>query len=144
MTKVIDLLSGLEAEITKEASEASALNSEKETWCKDTTTNLGFEIKTGTSEVEELQAKIGKEAAAINSLGEQIEQLAADIASDDKDLKAAKKVRATEAEDFASEEKELTETISALSRATAILQKEMAKSGGAALVQVQSATGVIQ
>jgi len=144
MTKVIDLLSGLEAEITKEASEASALNSEKETWCKDTTTNLGFEIKTGTSEAAELQAKIGKEAAAINSLGEQIEQLAGSIASDDKDLQAAKAVRATEAADFASEETELKETISALTRATGILQKEMAKSGGAALVQVQSATGVIQ
>merc|ERR1719293_624373 len=144
MTKVIDLLSGLEAEITKEASEASALNSEKETWCKDTTTNLGFEIKTGTSEAAELQAKIGKEAAAINSLGEQIEQLAGSIASDDKDLQAAKAVRATEAADFASEETELKETISALTRATGILQKEMAKSGGAALVQVQSATSVIQ
>merc|ERR1719463_1000710 len=112
MTKVIDLLSGLEAEIKKEASEAAALNSEKETWCKDTTTNLGFEIKTGTSEVAKLQAKIGKEAAAINSLGEQIEQLAGSIASEDTELK---------------------ETISALTRATGILQKEMAKSGGAAL-----------
>lgn len=144
MTKVMELISGLISQINKEADEAASLNSEKQAWCKDTATNLGFEIKTGTSDSEKLQATIGKAAATINSLGEKIEELAADLATDDKDLKAATAVRETEAADFAADEKELTETISALQRATAILQKEMAKSGGAALVQVQSASGVIK
>merc|ERR1719230_450548 len=129
--KVIELLSGLEAQIQKEGEESAKLNKEKEEWCKDVATNLGFEIKTGTSEVEKLTAAIGKEPAAA-------------IAKDEKDLAAATKIREAEASDFAAEEKELAETISALQRAIGILQREASKSGGAAFVQVKSAASVIQ
>merc|ERR1719282_1920292 len=105
--KVIELLSNLEAQIKKEGEESAKLNSEKEGWCKDTATNLGFEIKTGSSEVDELKATIGKEAAAISSLASKVEALAAAIAKNDKDLAAATKIRGEEAADFATEEKEL-------------------------------------
>jgi chromosome segregation ATPase len=142
--KVIELLSSLEAQIQKEAEEAAKLNSEKEGWCKDTATQLGFEIKTGSSEVESLKAAIGKEAATISSLASKVEDLAATIAKDDADLAAATKIRGEEASDFTAEEKELTETLSAIQRAISILEREMAKSGGAALVQIQSAGSVIQ
>jgi len=142
--KVIELLSGLEAQIQKEGEASAKLNSEKEEWCKDVATNLGFEIKTGTSEVEELTAAIGKEAAAISTLASKVEELGAAIATDDKDLAAATKIREAEAGDSAAEEKELAETISALQRAIGILQREMSKSGGAAFVQVKSSASVIQ
>jgi len=141
ISKVTQLLVGLADQITKEGEEAAALKAEKDTFCKDTATNLGFEIKTGTDDVAELEAKIGKEAAAISSLGEKIEALAASIAKDDKDLQAASKIRTEEIGDFEAEEKELTETIDSIQRATGILEKEL---GGAALVQVQNAGGVIQ
>jgi len=110
--KVIDLLSSLEAQIQKEGEESAKLNSEKEAWCKDTAVNLGFEIKTGSSEADELKAAIGKEAATISTLASKVEDLASTIAKDDKDLAAATKIRGEEAADFAAEEKELTETIS--------------------------------
>jgi predicted nucleic acid-binding Zn-ribbon protein len=143
--KVIELLSSLEAQIQKEGEESAKLNSEKEGWCKDTAVNLGFEIETGSSEVEELKATIGKEAATIATLASKVEDLAATIAKDDKDLVAATKIRVEEAADFATEEKELTETISAVQRAIGVLQREMAKTGGAAFVQVnKGAASVIQ
>jgi hypothetical protein len=142
--KVIELLSSLEAQIQSEAEESAKLNSEKEGWCKDTSVNLGFEIKTRSSEVDELKAVIGKEAASISTLASKVEDLAATIAKNDKDLAAATKIRGAEAADFAAEEKELTETISALQRAIGILQKEMSKASGAAFVQVKSAASVIQ
>jgi predicted nucleic acid-binding Zn-ribbon protein len=142
--KVIELLSNLEAHIQKEGEESAKLNSEKEGWCKDTATQLGFEIKTGSSEVDKLKAAIGKEAASITSLASKVEDLAATIAKNDKDLAAATKIRGEEESDFVAEEKELSETISALQRAIGILQREMAKSGGAAFVQVQTAGSVIQ
>jgi len=142
--KVIELLSSLEAQIQREAEESAKLNSEKEGWCKDTAVNLGFEIKTGSSEVDELKAAIGKEAATISTLSSKVEDLAATIAKNDKDLAAATKIRGEEAVDFAEEEEELTETISALQRAISILQREMSKAGGAAFVQVKGAASVIQ
>jgi len=144
IAKVTELLAGLEAQITKEGEEAAKLKAEKDTWCKDTATNLGFEIKTGTDDVADLEATIAKEAAAISGLGEKIEELAASIAKDDKDLQAASKIRAEEIGDFEKEEKELMETIDTLQRAIGVLEKELAKSGSAALVQVQSAGGVVQ
>jgi chromosome segregation ATPase len=142
--KVIELLSGLEAQIQKEGEASAKLNNEKEEWCKDVTTNLGFEITTGSGEVDKLKATIDKEAAAISTLASKVEELGAAIATDEKDLKAATWIREREAGDFAAEEKELAETISALQRAIGILQREMSKSGGAAFVQVKSAASVIQ
>jgi chromosome segregation ATPase len=144
LTKVIELLGKLEAEIVKEGEDSAALNSEKETWCKDTSVNLGFEIKTGKAKVADLTAKIDKEAATITTLASKVEDLAAKIAKDDADLKAADKIRKEERADFEAEEAELEETVSALQRAIAVLERELSKSGGAALVQVESAGGVIQ
>jgi len=142
--KVLELMSGLEATIVKETGEAAKLKAEKDTWCKDTTVNLGFEITTGTNDVAELEAKIAKETAAISSLTEKVEELAGQIAKDDKDLQAAMKIRAEEVGDFEAEEKELVATIDTLQRAIGVLERELAKSGGAALVQVQSAGTVVQ
>merc|ERR1719203_2318158 len=130
IAKVTELLSGLEAQITKEGEEAARLKAEKDTWCKDTATNLGFEIKTGTDDVADLEATIAKKAAAISGLGEKIEELAGSIAKDDKDLQAASKIRGEEIGDFEKEETELMETIDTLQRAIGVLEKEMAKSAG--------------
>ena len=94
--KVLELMSRMEATILKETGEAAKLKAEKDTWCKDTSVNLGFEIKTGTSDVAELEAKIAKETAAVSSLTEKVEELAGQIAKDDKDLQAASKIRTEE------------------------------------------------
>jgi len=142
--KVLELMSKIEASIVHETEEAAKLKAEKDTWCKDTAVNLGFEIKTGTSDVAELEAKIAKEIASISSLTEKTEELAGQIAKDDKDLQSATKIRAEEVGDFEAEEKELAATIDTLRRAIAVLERELAKSGGAALVQVQSAGTVVQ
>ena len=104
--KVLELMSKIEASIVQETEEAAKLKAEKDTWCKDTAVNLGFEITTGTSDVADLEAKIAKETAAISSLTEKIEELAGQIAKDDKDLQAATKIRAEEVGDFEAEEKE--------------------------------------
>jgi len=144
INKVLELISGLEATIVKETAEAAKLKAEKDTWCKDTAVNLGFEIKTGTDDVAELEAKIAKEAAAISSLTEKIDELAGQIAKDDHDLQAATKIRTEEVDDFEAEEKELVVTIDTMRRAIGVLEKELSKGGGAALVQVQSANTVVQ
>ena len=102
-------------------------------WCEDRNRNLGFEIKTGNMQVEELKASIAQEGSLSMSLAAKIEVLAAGLAAAEAGLKAATKVRNREAKNFVAEDKELDETIDVLQRAIRIIEREM--QGGASMLQ---------
>jgi len=136
--KVLSMLSNLETKIIKEGKASQTTYDEFSEWCEDRSRNVGFEIKDGKSEVSEQKATIQSSTAGITSLNAKIEELADSISSDDADLSAASKIRATEKADFGATEKDLVETIDILERAVLILEREM-KKGGAAMVQVQKA-----
>jgi len=140
--KVIQMMSDLEGKIIGEGKDAQKTYDEFAEWCEDRSKELGFEIKTGKSEVADLTATIHDETAKIDAATSKIDDLSGDIASDEADLKAATKIREKEAADFAAEEKELTEVIDMLQRAIAILEKEMA--GGASMMQLKSAGNLEQ
>jgi len=140
--KVISMLSDLQAKIIKEGEVAQKEYDEFAEWCEDRSRNLGFEIKTGKAEVESLTASIAEEEATIGELTAKVEELVAAVASNDKDLKAATKIRSKESKDFAAEEKELMETIDMLTRAAGILEREM--KGGASMTQLKSASSLAQ
>merc|ERR1719197_830297 len=136
------MISDLEAKVIGEGKDAQKAYDEYAEFCEDKSRQLGFEIKTGKANVEELTATIEEETSASAALESKIEDLSNDIQTDEADLAAATKIRNKEAADFAAEEKELTEVLSMLERATAILTREMAKSGGAAMLQLKSATSL--
>merc|ERR1711871_1313512 len=106
---------------------AKKLFEEFSEWCEDTSKTLEYEIKTGEGDAEDLKAAIDKETSTSLALNSKIEELSGSIQTGEADLKAATVIRAKEASDFAAEEKELVEVISMLERATAILEREMAK-----------------
>jgi len=139
--KVIQMLADLETKVIGEGRDAQKAYDEYAEFCEDKSRQLGFEIKTGKANVEELQATIQQETSASAELESKIEDLSSDIQRDEADLAAATKIRNKEAADFAVEEKELTDVISMLERATAILTREMAK-GGAAMLQMKSASSL--
>merc|ERR1719440_763257 len=112
-------------------------------WCEDRSMKLGFEIKTGKASVAELTATIDEETSTSAALETKIEELSNDIKTDEADLDAATKIRAQENKDFKAEEKELTEVLSMLERATSILSKEMAKSAGS-MLQVKTASTITE
>ena len=113
-------------------------------FCEDRSRELGFEIKTGKQGVKDLEAAIANEAATIESLNAKIEELASGIATDEADLKSATDIRTKEQGAFEAEEKELIDVIGTLARAVGIIEKEMAKTGSASMMQMQSATSVVQ
>jgi predicted nucleic acid-binding Zn-ribbon protein len=121
ITKVLEMLADLETKIIKEGEVAQKEYAEYAEWCEDKSKDLQYEIKTGKSQVAELDATIAKEAATIEELTAKIEDLSAKVATADADLKSATEIRAKEAADFAAEEKELSEVLSALTRAIGIL-----------------------
>merc|ERR1719247_2223074 len=135
------MISDLQTKIIGEGKDAQKAYDEYAEWCEDRSKNLGFEIKTGKANVEELKATIEEETSSAAALSTKIEELSNDIKTDESDLAAATSIREKEAADFAAEEKELTEVISMLEHATSILEKEMAMSG-AAMVQLKTATSI--
>jgi len=142
VSKVMSMLSDLEAKIIKEGEAAQATYDEFSEWCEDRSKNVGFEIKTGKAEIADLSATIEKETANAAALSTKIEELSGSIASNEADLAAATKIRNEEAADFAVEEKETTEVIGMLERAIAILEREM-KKGGASMMQLQNTKTVV-
>jgi len=140
--KVLSMLSDLQAKIVREGADAQKVYDEFSEFCEDRSRNLGFEIKTGKAEVQDLNAAIANENAKAESLTAKIEELASDIATDEADLAAATQIRDKERAAFEAEEKDLTDVIDTLERAIQIVSKEM--SGGASMVQLKSARSVVQ
>jgi hypothetical protein len=139
ISKTLDLLAGLQAKIIKEGTAAQQEYDEYSEWCEDRSKNVDYEIRTGKSNVEDLKAHIAEEKAIQSELSSKIEELASGLATASADLKAATGIRATEAADFAAEEKELADVVDTLERAIRVLSR----GGGAALVQMKNAGNVV-
>jgi len=130
---VISLMDELTAKITAQGEAEAKSYKEYVAWCDDASANVKFEIKTGQSKKESLQAAIAKETNDAGASASKIEDLAASITSDGTQLGEATAVREREAADFAASEAELVDSVGTLGRAINIIQREMAKNP--ALVQ---------
>lgn len=139
IAKVIEMLSDLQQKIIGEGKVAQEEYAEYSEWCEEESKNLQYEIKTAKSTIEDLKATIEKSASDISAFDETITELATQIATDESDLKDATDIRNKEHADFAVEEADLVDTVDTLERAIGILEREMAKTGGAALMQLKSA-----
>merc|ERR1719359_1725762 len=140
--KVIEMMSELQQKIIKEGEAAQKVYDEFAEWCEEESKNLQFEIKTGKSEAEDLQSTIDKAVSDIKAGEEAVEELAKKIATAEADLKAATEIRDKEHSDFLAVEADLVDTVDALERAIGILEREMAKTGGAFL-QLKKANNVV-
>jgi len=130
MAKVFELMDDCAAKVKADGEAEAKTYKEYFDWCDDTAKNTQFDIKTHTSEKEDLEATIGEETANIQASTTRIEELSAAIASDTAELKEATGIREKEAADFAKSEGELVDTVDTLERAVAILEREMAKAPG--------------
>jgi len=142
VAKVIEMLSDLQQKIIKEGEVSQKEYDEFSEWCEEESKNLQFEIKTGKATAEDLTATIEKAVSDISSFDETIKELAAQISTDEADLQAATEIRNKENAEFVVKEADLVDTVDTLERAIGILEREMAKTGGAALVQLQNAGSI--
>jgi len=142
VAKVIAMISDLQAKVIGEGEVAQKEYAEFAEWCEDRSSNIGFEIKTGKSQVNSLNAGIAKEASTIASLTTKVDELAAEIGVDQADLKAATHIRGKEQATFAATDRDLVETVDMLGRAALIIEREM--KGGASMMQLQSARNLQQ
>mmetsp|Transcript_3353 Transcript_3353/g.8358 ORF Transcript_3353/g.8358 Transcript_3353/m.8358 type:complete len:704 (+) Transcript_3353:85-2196(+) len=133
--KVTELLTDLKAKITKEGEDEVKAFKEYTDWCADTAQELGFEIKTATQQKAEAAAGLDKCSSDQEVAETKIGELAADIATAEKNLANATSIRKEEGVTFTATEAELVDAIDTLSRAIGVLSKEMAKNP--ALLQKQ-------
>merc|ERR1719166_497443 len=143
--EVITLLDSLTAKIVQEGEDELKAYKAYVEWCDDYYKNRNFEITTATAKKEKLVAEISQLTADIEASTGRIGDLAGSIATDEKDLKDATDIHNKEAADFAANDAELSDDIDTLSRAIAILEKEMAKNPAAfAQVDVTSLNGLLK
>jgi len=145
LAKVIELMDALTAKIVKEGEAHEKAYKEYFEWCEDFSRETGFEIKTLSTRKAKLEAAIEKASSDIDVAATKIEELAAAIATAEKELTDATLIRTKEHADFAAGETELMEAVDTLTRAINVLEREMQKNP-AALVQVDTANlaGVLQ
>merc|ERR1719378_39242 len=91
--KVLSLIADVEKKTMEEGTVAQQEYEKYAEWCEDTSKNLQYEIKTGKATKAELEATITKMTANIETEDSKIEQLAADVAAAQMDLKKATEVR---------------------------------------------------
>jgi len=132
--KVVQLLSELEAKISKDGAAEDKAYEAYSAFCGKSAQEKGFEIKTAKGEIEDLTATVGKANADISAASSKIEELAGVISGNDADLSAATGIREKERAEFQAAESELVETVDTLDRAINILQKKLK---GSALMQAQ-------
>merc|ERR1719464_2494562 len=82
VAKVLSMISDLQAKVISEGEVAQKQYAEFAEWCEDRSSNLGFEIKTGKSEVNTLNSVIAKQTSTIASLTTKVEELAAELSVD--------------------------------------------------------------
>merc|ERR1719159_1713824 len=100
VTKVIQLISDLEAKILKEGVASTKVYEEYAEWCEDESKKLGHEIKTVSLQVEDLKATIDQETTTAEEMTTKIDELTAAVSVDEKDVQAAEDIREKEHSDF--------------------------------------------
>merc|ERR1719301_104626 len=89
VSKVVELLKGLQAKIVADGEKENKAFDEYVDWCKTGALDKAWEIKTAKAEIEDLTATIGKAGSDIEPLRSKLEDLASSIATAEADLKSA-------------------------------------------------------
>jgi len=93
------------------------------TWCDEEENAKEDAITSNKRTIGDLNAVIADSNARIGELSTEIEELAGKISAAESDLSKATGIRSEENDSFSATEKELTETIDTLERATAVLSR---------------------
>jgi len=137
ITKVIELLSALEAKIMKDGENEAKAYKDYFEWCDDAAKEKGFVLKTESAKKAKLESIIAKAKSDVETATESIESLSATIAEDEADVKAATTIREKEKKEFVAEEAELMSASDMLGRAITIIEREMK---GSSLLQTTASS----
>jgi len=119
--KVLQALGEMKAKSEASMAKEKKIYAEYAEWVDDRSKELGFEIKTGESTIEELLAFIEKSDVKVAELSTAIAELEADIARLEAAKKEAMAVRAKEHAEYEKVSTDYSESVDALERAIQIM-----------------------
>jgi len=123
--KVIQLVDELQAKVISEGDSAQVAYEEFVDWCGKQALETKHAIEDATESEETLTATIETAEASIEELNAEIADLTGTISRQEAEYATAKDNRAKEHEDFLARDADLGETVSMLTRASAVLEKNL-------------------
>jgi len=93
-------------------------------WVDDRITELGFEIKTASSEIQELEAFLDKTQSTIDELESELAKLDTEIAQLEGDQKTATAQRESENDEFITAQQDYSQSVDALEAAIQVLKSQ--------------------
>jgi septal ring factor EnvC (AmiA/AmiB activator) len=138
LQKVITLMTQLQGQVIGEGELAQATYKKYSNWCEKSSREKKFEIDEGKDTITGLQASIEKSVSDSEEAQARVEELSGKLATDGQDVKAITLIRVKEKNEFEAMDKELTATVTTISKARSVLKKELDSAGlkaGASFLQ---------
>ena len=122
LAKVVQLLTDLKTQVTEEGQKEAALFNEFSKWCDGETYGSKSTIGDSKSKAADLQAYIEEQNALQDKIKAEIDEIVAEISSNENDLKAAKDIRDKEHSNYKAAEESYVSSLDELTRAIEVLQ----------------------
>jgi len=135
VTKVINLLKDMQAQLEKEGEEDEEVYEKVTCWCQTNDKDKTAAIADAETRITDLTTTIEEATANSARLNTEIKNLEAEIAKNQEALDKATAIRKEELAEFTAEEKDMLQSIGALKSAVTVLSKHNAE-----LMQVPSET----
>jgi len=138
LQKVITLMTQLQGQVIREGELSKVTYDRYSKWCEKTSKGKQHEISEAKDNLADLEAMIDKSKSDAEEAQARVEVLSGALATDAQDVKAIGLIRDKEKNEFEEMDKELTSTITTISKARSVLKKSLDKAGlkaGAAFLQ---------
>merc|ERR1719335_940047 len=123
VSKIVTMLKKMQSTMQEEAEKDQEVYEKMSCWCETNDKETNAAVEAAQRAISELTAKIEENAALAARLETEIEELEAEIKSAEEAIAIATALREKEHAEFSAEEKEMVDTISALTDAIAVLSK---------------------
>jgi len=123
ITKIVNMLKKMQTTLTEEQEKDQEIYEKMSCYCETNDKEKNAAVEAAMRAIDEFTSTIEQKSAEVAKLATEIEDLLAEVKAAEEAIQTATEMRAKEHETFSAEEKELLETISALTDALGVLAK---------------------
>jgi hypothetical protein len=123
VSKIVKLLKDMQTRLMEEGATDEEIHEKMTCWCTVTDKEKNASIEEATRTIDQMTSLIEEKSALSAQLKTEIENLKAEMEKAAEAIQTATEMRAEEKAEFTAEEKELMETIAALTQALEVLSK---------------------
>jgi len=125
VTKVINLLKDMQAQLIAEKKSDEGMYEKMACWCKNNGEGKGTAVEIAVKRIEQLENSIKALSSKASGLETSLEKLASEMAADQEALDSATAMRTKDREEFEETEQDLIVSIEGLKNALTVLEKQL-------------------